>query len=688
MPGNYTRVKTWSSGEILTAADLNAEFNNEINNAIPSSIDDYSTNAAQMQSIVSPGDVGTESLATSLSGELERLRYVLNRMIGGSQWYSAPPLSLTDIAQSSKKVAFALEFEGANGGASTTTDVVAKTVNLGAIINPMTWSSADFTTSDLDSTNKKFGAYSFTLGAGNAIAFSGEHGNPFKGSFSAWFRNLAAGDYIAYNPLLGIELYLDSVTSFLTSKITERVATSESVKRTKTVVGASSRAGDATFRNVTTKWRCNDENGASTDLLQLEFSGTDEGTQLNTQDIDINPGLGGVWFFGAKKNDPTWDHVYAANGLPSAHSDAWTKTGTFTEAASSGALNMSISGLTGAQHYSKTNNIDLDGMTIDFKFKLNSVTTRGVILEDRVYVMVRDDSKNRSHAIVFNEGVVSLVFVTGGAPSGASSINMYDILINTSVYHTYRLTSVASGADCIVSLFIDGVKVLQTTNQLAETTAGDVILFGGSEGSNYSYDFNIEQFRYESNGSTTVYPPIAANTQGNLDSIGITSFIISDTSITALQSNSFTDVFGQEPRYGVYLPPTILFERNGNAGNISSTTLTDYGQQVYYIAGDGVTELGFRFGSNIQGSGGSPDFLAAIDVDNDFVGATTPIAYGSVRLDSNVSEQRPFIAHRTVILKPGLHEIRPNVAVTSNSVIIDDAEQIFERYIVKDKKLA
>ena len=39
MPGNYSRVKVWSSGEILTAADLNAEFNNEINNAIPSSID-------------------------------------------------------------------------------------------------------------------------------------------------------------------------------------------------------------------------------------------------------------------------------------------------------------------------------------------------------------------------------------------------------------------------------------------------------------------------------------------------------------------------------------------------------------------------------------------------------------------------------------------------------------------------
>ena len=77
MPGNYSRVKTWISGEILTASDQNAEFNNEINNAIPASIDDYSTNVTQMQSVSDPGEVGSESLPTSLSGELERIRFTI-----------------------------------------------------------------------------------------------------------------------------------------------------------------------------------------------------------------------------------------------------------------------------------------------------------------------------------------------------------------------------------------------------------------------------------------------------------------------------------------------------------------------------------------------------------------------------------------------------------------------------------
>ncbi len=91
----FSRVKTWVSNEVLTASDLNAEFDNLLTNTKPTSIEDYSTNTSEMQSSADPGGVGSESLATSLAGEIQRLRYKIKQIIGGAQWYSAPDFDLT-----------------------------------------------------------------------------------------------------------------------------------------------------------------------------------------------------------------------------------------------------------------------------------------------------------------------------------------------------------------------------------------------------------------------------------------------------------------------------------------------------------------------------------------------------------------------------------------------------------------
>ena len=71
----FSRVKTWSAGEVLTAADLNAEFNNILNNLDPDGIDDYSSDTTEMRSTTDPYPASSESQATALAGEIERLRY-------------------------------------------------------------------------------------------------------------------------------------------------------------------------------------------------------------------------------------------------------------------------------------------------------------------------------------------------------------------------------------------------------------------------------------------------------------------------------------------------------------------------------------------------------------------------------------------------------------------------------------
>ena len=73
-------------------------------------MDDYSSNVAQMQSTTNPGGVGSESLATTLSGELERLRYQMQQVTGGAQWYSAPTNNLAGLSDQGTNFLFSEVF--------------------------------------------------------------------------------------------------------------------------------------------------------------------------------------------------------------------------------------------------------------------------------------------------------------------------------------------------------------------------------------------------------------------------------------------------------------------------------------------------------------------------------------------------------------------------------------------------
>ncbi len=99
MPGSLQpRVKTWVDDEDVTYSDLNAEFDNVLTAMAPLLIDDYSINVTQMQVTADPGEVGTESVATTLAGELARLRQMIKEITGETQWYTSPSTSLTGLA--------------------------------------------------------------------------------------------------------------------------------------------------------------------------------------------------------------------------------------------------------------------------------------------------------------------------------------------------------------------------------------------------------------------------------------------------------------------------------------------------------------------------------------------------------------------------------------------------------------
>jgi len=94
--GLYTHT-TRGTGTTLTASIYNADHTNHITNQNPSMTGAYSDNVTQMQLNTDPGGLGSESLAGSLAGELERLRFAVKRITGKAQWYIAPATNLDSI---------------------------------------------------------------------------------------------------------------------------------------------------------------------------------------------------------------------------------------------------------------------------------------------------------------------------------------------------------------------------------------------------------------------------------------------------------------------------------------------------------------------------------------------------------------------------------------------------------------
>ena len=100
MPSTFGRVKDWVT-EILTAADLNAEIDNILANLGPAGIGDYSANVTEYQTATSPiAAGGSPSLPNSLAGEIERLRYQIQAIMGvdADYWYESPTATLSGLS--------------------------------------------------------------------------------------------------------------------------------------------------------------------------------------------------------------------------------------------------------------------------------------------------------------------------------------------------------------------------------------------------------------------------------------------------------------------------------------------------------------------------------------------------------------------------------------------------------------
>lgn len=89
MPATFGRYFVEAPGNTILAAHWNGEFDNILTNLDPTGVGSDSPNLAGYQALESPGDVGTESIPAALRGEIRRLRWMIQKITGGAQWYSS-----------------------------------------------------------------------------------------------------------------------------------------------------------------------------------------------------------------------------------------------------------------------------------------------------------------------------------------------------------------------------------------------------------------------------------------------------------------------------------------------------------------------------------------------------------------------------------------------------------------------
>lgn len=233
----FPRIKNWNP-EILTNTDLNAEIDNVLNNLGPAGVGGYSDTAATMKLTTNPGTTGSESLATSLAGEIERLRYTIKRIIGTqvTNWYDAPTSSITDLLAAIGTQTYGNRIiSGRTTGNSSQlcalipTGTTAASVVLSASVTPLVYaiSNQNYTIS----TNQTISGMSLGPSSNNtasvnavdgAVAVAGQQWTRVWGQFGTQIPISAAGSQFAsgVNTLCGFKTGTEYFMAYVNSTTT------------------------------------------------------------------------------------------------------------------------------------------------------------------------------------------------------------------------------------------------------------------------------------------------------------------------------------------------------------------------------------------------------------------------------------------------------------------------------------
>lgn len=96
----FSKLYTHSPGDTILSAEVNAEWDNLYDNLDMAGVGTTSDTVLAFQTTTDPGEVGSESLPTSLEGEIQRIRQLIKEITGKTQWYESPDSTLSAVFDS------------------------------------------------------------------------------------------------------------------------------------------------------------------------------------------------------------------------------------------------------------------------------------------------------------------------------------------------------------------------------------------------------------------------------------------------------------------------------------------------------------------------------------------------------------------------------------------------------------
>lgn len=514
MAGLWSLYKSWVDDETLTNEDLNASFQRVLDNSVSDQIEGYSTlnnvnNNSRMDSTTNPYPASVRSYATSVAGEIQRLRYMIKSITGNTNWYEAPTSSLSQVisgvndSPTSDQIAFYSSFnsyvESAKSGAFIVGSDAAGTI----------------ASSSISSSGQKFGSGFLSVSANNSAAAKIVSIRNKVFSFHFWVKSPTATKPILVVPGLRLMVYCNgSGFAYLEMCSFEAAATDQ---KSKISITGSALITDGSWHSICVSIDGSQSSGSR--VARLFVDGAEQGTAITTGTFII-PALSETYAFLNGNYAGFTNGVYSSPTNTAAFSSdtptGFTKTGSVS--VSNGVATMTSAA--GVVKYSVTSPV----------VSFNSATVRTfarIILRNTValsststtsygtgfVVNMRHDAADRSVSFVFTDKGVGIVDKTDDDrvfyPLDTSEWHVYDCVVLNSVAY----------------LFIDGLNVASLLLAATDSTAGDLVQFGFINTAN-SGSFEVALFENFSTSSLGVI-------QDNNTSLSVDDMVVFEQAQTA-----------------------------------------------------------------------------------------------------------------------------------------------------------
>lgn len=561
MAGLWNLFKIWSDEETLTNEDLNSSFQSIRDNAVANQIEGYSTlnnvsDNDRMDSTVDPFPGGSRDHASSVSGEIERLRYQLASLTG-DKWYSRLPVPVIG-----PKVNFAFPFDGA-----TKEQVAGLCARRGAIaIDAFRHTLTYGTGYDNNFLTVGTGKFSNSGISNYGMAAQAHFGTMEQGALSFWFKQAQPNDMLVSHLGNGLEISVNA-SGFVVVNMMMSDASSNTAKNTKTITGSVDVTSDSNWHHLIVTWNLN--KGSSNDYLKAKLDGTALGTNITGVALSLNIGRTCPFVFNQKLQSDLATRIAAYDSfspmnlrpddgsLPAALQFTRSVSGTVSDSVSGGVFNAASSDPNATLSYNQLaptiGNANPGTDMIEAKIKVSKS------FNSFAYILIRDNGNDRT---------ASFRFTSRGVTLYDSSTLVARASVDFDKYRHIEIQYVHDGG-LFVALYVDGIRVISSA---LTSTAGS----GSSQ-----FEFGI------SNGAT------AASVDFSMEYIGVEAQTASGIDRLLYQNNSSAVKMSDIICFDEEIDIDGVISSNLSSGDLQASMLQNLNRSFYVAPNNSTLDFGF-----------------------------------------------------------------------------------------------